>query len=119
MRTANDEQTDTRTLVTFAHINDPNQLAVQFTLTATELCERVFDGEQKYWSHAYELINSVYRQTGINLRGSNNAYHVYMRGVSRFSLEMVSLLKKVKDMEPYVINIDGREISYPSEENDT
>lgn len=119
LHTANDEQAATRTLVTFAHINDPNQLAVQFTLTATELCERVYDGERKYWSYAYDLINSVLRQTGINLRSSNNAYHVYMRGVSRFSLEMVSLLKKVKDMEPYVINIDGREISFPPEESDT
>jgi hypothetical protein len=27
---------------------------------------------------------------------------------------MVNLLKKVKDMEPYTIIIDGQEISYPA-----
>jgi len=42
-----------------------------------------------------------------------------MNGVSRYSMDMVNLLKKAKDMEPYVINIDGREISYPPEQNDT
>ncbi|KAB2332234.1 hypothetical protein F7731_16805 [Cytobacillus depressus] len=114
--TANDEQAATRTLVTFADIQDPNQLAVQFTLTATELCERVYDYEKSFWSYAYDLINDVYDKTGIKLRGSNNIYHVYMNGVSRYSTNMVHLLKKVKDMEPYVINIDGREISYPSED---
>ncbi len=36
-----------------------------------------------------------------------------MNGVSRYSIDMVNLLIKVKDMEPYVININGQEISYP------
>lgn len=111
-----DEQAATRTLVTFADIQDPNQLAVQFTLTATELCERVYDYEKSFWSYAYDLIKDVYHNTGINLRKSNNIYHVYMNGVSRYSMDMVHLLKKVKDMEPYVINIDEREIAYPPEE---
>ncbi|TKI98001.1 hypothetical protein FC702_27310, partial [Bacillus cereus] len=114
--TANDEQAATRTLVTFADIQDPNQLALQFTLTATELCERVYDYEKSYWSYAYDLINDVNDKTGINLRGSNNLYHVYMNGVSRYSMDMVHLLKKVKDMEPYVITIDGQEIAYPPQE---
>jgi hypothetical protein len=105
-----------RTLVTFADIQDPNQLAVQYPLTASELCEKVYDGERKYWSHAYKLILDIYMQTGVNLRESNNIYHVNMNKVSRFSMNMVRLLKKVKDMEPYVISIDGREIAYPPEE---
>ncbi len=71
LHTAKDEQAATRTFVTFAHINDPNQLAVQFTLTATELCERVYDGGRQYWSYAYDLINCVSRQMGINLRVEN------------------------------------------------
>lgn len=116
--TADDEQAATRTLVTFADIQDPNQLAVQFTLTATELCERVYDYEKSYWSYAYDLINDVYDKTGINLRGSNNIYHVYMNGVSRYSMNMVNLLKKVKDMEPYTININNQEITYPIEEDE-
>ncbi|WP_254434319.1 SIR2 family protein [Halobacillus sp. Marseille-Q1614] len=102
-----------RSFVTFADITDPNQLASQFCLTATELCKRVYDNDRSYWSYAYELINKVDAQVGINLRESNNAYHVRLEGVSRYSLEMVSLLKKVKDREPYTITIQGEEVSYP------
>lgn len=103
--------TGTNTMVTFAHISDPNQLALQFPLTATELCRKVYDGRKRSWRPAYNLIYDVQRTTGINLRNSNNAYHVSMNGVTRYSMDMVNLLKKVKDMEPYTINIDGREIA--------
>ncbi|WP_100398119.1 SIR2 family protein [Bacillus sp. FJAT-44742] len=102
-----------RTLVSFADIQDPNQLAAQFTLSATELSERVYEQDDSHWSYAYELIRDVHFQTGVNLRASNNIYHVRMNGISRFSMNMVQLLKKVKNMEPYVVNVNGREISYP------
>lgn len=115
--TANNEVAAARTLVTFADIQDPNQLAVQYTLTATELCRRVYDGKREYWSHAYDLIRDVYNQTDVNLRASNNIYHVDMNGVSRYSMHMVHLLKKVKDMEPYTLTINNQEISYPIEED--
>lgn len=110
------EQATPRTLVTFADIQDPNQLAAQFTLSATELCRRVYDYEKSYWSYAYDLINDINDKVGVNLRKSNNKYHVDMNGISRYSMNMVHLLKKVKDMEPYVITIDGQEFSYPPEE---
>ncbi|MGH0594969.1 SIR2 family protein [Bacillus pretiosus] len=108
----NDEATG-RALVTFADIQEPNQLAVQYTLTATALCKRVFGEEKKHWHPVYDLINDICTHTGINLRDSNNMYHVNMNGATRYSMHMVHLLKKVKDMEPYVINIDGQEITYP------
>jgi SIR2-like domain len=114
--TTNDETAAARTLVTFADIQDPNQLAVQYTLTATELCTRVYNGERDYWSYAYDLIRIVHDQTGIDLRASNNIYHVNMNKISRFSMNMVHLLKKVKDMEPYVVTIDDHEIAYPPNE---
>ncbi len=87
---------DNKKLFTFVDIQDPNQLAAQFTLTATELCKRVYDGERSRWHHAYELINIVSENTGVNLRGSNNMYHVNMNQVTRFSMNMVHLLKKLK-----------------------
>ncbi|MCY9255677.1 SIR2 family protein [Bacillus velezensis] len=107
---------DNKKLFTFVDIQDPNQLAAQFTLTATELCKRVYDGERSHWHHAYELIYIVSKNTGVNLRGSNNMYHVNMNQVTRFSMNMVHLLKKVKNMEPYEINIDGKVIAFPPAE---
>lgn len=106
----------TRSLVTFADIQDPNQLAAQFTLSPTELCIRVYDGQRKFWTYAYDLIRDVSNQTGVNLRASNNIYHVNMNGISRFSMNMVDLLKRVKDLEPYTITINNREIHYSIEQ---
>ena len=114
IQTENVEICDTTKLVTFANIQDPNQLAAQYTLTPTELSKRVYDVDRKHWSHVYRLIDKVYEQTGIDLRSNNNNYHVNMNKISRFSMDMVHLLKKVRNIEPYVINVDGREIVYPS-----
>ncbi|WP_289142738.1 SIR2 family protein [uncultured Brevibacillus sp.] len=104
-----------RSMLTFAHISDANQLASQFCFTASQLSQKVFDKPISYWSYAYALIEDVRIKTGVDLRASNNKYHVFMNGVSRFSIEMVNLLKKVKDMEPYTININNQEIAYPIE----
>lgn len=104
------------TMVTFAHINEANQLASQFSLTATELSEKVFDKEGIFWSYGYRLIEIISKNTGVDLRKSNNKYHVSMNGISRFSLDMVDLLKKVKDVEPYTFEIDGKQISHPIED---
>lgn len=113
-----DNNEEASTMVTFAEISDPNQLASQFSLTATELSEKVFDKENLHWSKAYELIDVVYEHTGVHLRESNNKYHVSMKKITRYSLKMVDLLKKVKDMKPYTIEIDGKQISYPIEDKD-
>ncbi len=65
-----------RSMLTFAHINDPNQLASQFCLTASQLSQRVFDSPRSYWSYAYSLIEEIRIKTGVDLRASNNNYHV-------------------------------------------
>lgn len=110
---ANDQEA--ASMVTFAHINDPNQLASQFTLTATQLSERVFDIKNHHWSHAYRLIEDIHKKTGVDLRANNNKYHVEMNGISRYSIDMVDLLQKVKDIKPCTIEIDNKEIPYPIE----
>lgn len=106
----------TRPMLTFAHINDPNQLASQFSLTATQLSRRVFGTGRAHWTRAYALIYNVRAQTGIDLRASNNNYHVYMNNVSRYSVDMVNLLQKVHNGEPYEIIIDGQQTRYPVEQ---
>lgn len=104
-------------MFTFSKVSDPNELTVRFPLTATMLSERVFDKPQHYWSHAYDLINDVYEQTGLDLRGDNNRYHIRMAGFSRYSTDMVELLKKVKNNEPYeILNEDGSTVfKYPED----
>lgn len=103
-------------LPTFVHISDPEQLASGWPLTATELSQRVYEDNTSKWHKAYQLINDVEVKTGVKLRESNNDYYVNLSGTSRFSLAMVELLKKVKDIEPFSIEINGRTLSYPEVE---
>lgn len=107
------EELGQSSFLSFATINDPNQLALLFSLTATELTKRVFENERSYWSHGYALIEEIRIQTGVNLRDTNNDFHVSMRGVSRYSIKMVDLLKKIKNNEPYNFECENRVISYP------
>ncbi|MCM3225939.1 SIR2 family protein [Terribacillus saccharophilus] len=120
---AEDVEAGTKFL-TFVDIQEPDQLAAQFPLTATELTKRVYDNEKTHWSNAYSLIDDIKIKTGADVRGGNNMYHVRMTDVTRFSIKAVELLKKVKNLEPYTITIEGEEYVYPlpdetdEEEND-
>ncbi|MCA9766935.1 MAG: SIR2 family protein [Carnobacterium sp.] len=106
-----DNQSGTPQYLTFAEINDPNQLASQFPFTPTQLSEEVFDSPRSHWYLAYSLINDVFENTGVDLRATNNIYFVSLNKISRYSREMVNLLKLVKDSKPYTINIDNENIS--------
>lgn len=108
--------TGERSYLSFATINDPNQLALQFSLTATDLSSRVYSIEDYHWHHAYALIYRLQNQVGVDLREDNNEFHVRMNGVSRFTLDTVDLLQKVLNNEPYSFTINGETYSYPPEE---
>ncbi|NHN34699.1 SIR2 family protein [Paenibacillus agricola] len=111
-----------RTLITLAHITDPNQLATQWPMTPTDLSQRLRPIERGYrrqqaWYYGFSLIQQVKRQTGIDMKATNNDYHVSMNGVPRYSLKMVELLTDVMNNNPYTISINGKEYSYPKAEN--
>ncbi|WP_413286808.1 SIR2 family protein [Bacillus mojavensis] len=111
---ATNEERDDKKLLTFADIQDPAQLVAQYPLSATELSRRVFDEEHINWHHAYKLIEVVKNNTDIDLRASDNRYHVHINKVSCYSMEMVQLLKKVKNKEPFEIHLNDKEgISFP------
>lgn len=113
---SNEIESDKPSLFTFSKVSDPNELTVRFPLKATQLSEKVFNKTKHKWHYAYALIDKIYEQTGIHLRSNNNRYHINMSGVTRYSNEMVDLLKNVKDNESYVIKSeDGNNIAvYPN-----
>lgn len=65
-----------------------------------------------------KLIDEVTEKTGLNLRSSNNKYHLQLEGKSpNYSQDMVDLLRKVKDSEPFKIELLDREtVSWPPRE---
>lgn len=112
------EEGDKTEILTFANITDPNELAIRFPLTPTQLSSDIFDKKDYHWSHAYKLIDSIYKKTGINLRDSNNNYHVKIPGgITRYSMDMVKLLKKEKESEPFEIELDNAIISWKPEDD--
>lgn len=108
MAASEETEEENLNVFTFADITDANQLAARYSLTASELSTEVFGIEKHHWSHAYKLIQIITEEKGINLRESNNKYHVRLAGrVTAYSMDMVSLLKKVKENELYELELVG------------
>lgn len=102
-----DDPNKSKSLLSFALINEANQLATQYNYTATELSRRVFNNEKAHWSQAYKLFDQIEKKIGFNIRRSNNIYHIELKGISRYTQNAVQLLKKVKNDEEYVIELNG------------
>lgn len=106
-----DDPNKSKSLLSFALINEANQLATQYDYTATELSQKIFSDKNAHWSKAYKLFDQIEKKWGINLRKSNNTYHIELKGISRYTENAVELLKKVKNKEEYVIEFNGRSYS--------
>ncbi|MDW4268632.1 SIR2 family protein [Staphylococcus saprophyticus] len=102
---SSDDSKQNKTLLSFALINEANQLAVQYNYTATELSQRVFSDTSSHWTKVYKIINQIAKETGVNIRKSNNKYHIDLHGVSRYTEKAVDLLKNFKDNNPCILEI--------------
>lgn len=96
------------TFLGLATITDPEQFLSRFPLRLSEVAEKLGYG---YWYHANVLIKKVEEKHHIDLKASNNNYHVDM-GVSgqsqhRYSKAMVKLLESVRDGKDYTLDIDS------------
>ncbi|HDH6937683.1 TPA: SIR2 family protein, partial [Staphylococcus aureus] len=72
----NSNSSTSQSLLSFALINEANQLATQYIYTATELSKKVFEDENAHWTKAYKLFDIIEEEFGFNLRKSNNDYHI-------------------------------------------
>lgn len=66
----------------------------------------------KYWSPVDRMIKSIERKTGINLRASDNRYYIKIKTgkkstsfAGKWSHEALALFRKIKNNEPYEINL--------------
>lgn len=90
-------------------ISDPSQVNLNYKYTLTGVAEQL---GYSYWSKAHELIQIVKDQTGFDIKASDNRYHITMRVgraeksvTNKYSEAAVDLLRKVKDGEPYEIEM--------------
>lgn len=108
-----EEESRNATLLGMATITDPEQFLLRFPLRLSDVAEKLGFG---YWYYADKLIKKIKTDTGIDLKATNNEYHVDMgitgQSQHRYSKKMVELLELVRDGIEYKIEIT------PLEEND-
>nr|WP_223875599.1 SIR2 family protein [Xanthomonas sontii] len=88
-------------------ISDPSQVNLNYLYTLTGVAEQLGYG---YWSKAHDLIRELYRQTGFDMKSTDNVYHISMRTgnaaaskTNKYSQKAVDLLRKFRDGEEYKI----------------
>lgn len=88
-------------------LSDPSQVNLNYKYTLTQVANELgYD----YWSPANDLIARVKADTGFDLKGSDNVYHIKMRTgkaegsvTNKYSEACVDLLRLVKDQKKYTL----------------
>ncbi|HAO6068094.1 TPA: hypothetical protein IQB01_002921, partial [Listeria monocytogenes] len=95
------------TFIGLATITDPEQFLSRFPLNLSEVAEKLGYG---YWYGANMLIKKIEEDRGVDLKATNNIYHVDMGGPKqshhRYSGAMVELLQLVKEEKEYTLNLE-------------
>lgn len=96
------------TLLGITTLDHASKVNATFPYTLTQVAEQLgYD----YWSYANQLIDIVKDQTGCDLKGSDNTYHITMRTgkkswTNKYSQAVVDLLAKVERGEDYILAAD-------------
>lgn len=89
-----------------ATINDYTLAAVQHPYSPSEAAKKL---GVKRWNKVNDLIAAVTAQTGVDIKSSDNRYHRANQHnkliMHRYSDEAIALLKKVKDAQPYEVDL--------------
>lgn len=101
---------DFATLMGITALSDPSKINITYPFTLTQVAEQL---GFTYWASAHELINHLKDDTGFNMKGSDNTYHITMRTgkskgsvTNKYSQAAVDLLRNVLDGEKYVLSHD-------------
>ncbi|MCF5927767.1 SIR2 family protein, partial [Xanthomonas perforans] len=86
-------------------ISDPSQVNLNYRYTLTGVAEQLGYG---YWSRAHDLVRELSKQTGFDMKATDNVYHITMKTgnaagskTNKYSQKAVDLLRKLRDGEPY------------------
>ncbi|KQQ72391.1 hypothetical protein ASF70_12720 [Rhizobium sp. Leaf321] len=89
-----------------ANISDYTTASAQHPLSATEVGKMLGTGS---WHITNHLIDTIEKQTGTNIKKSDNRYHrsdkINTTKFHKYSNEAVELLKKVRDAQEYVVDL--------------
>ncbi|MFB0832758.1 SIR2 family protein [Brevibacillus laterosporus] len=89
-----------------ALLDNPSQINVQFPFTLTQVAEQL---GYTTWHNADKLISRIRLEKGINIKASDNNYHVTIKigktEMNKYSQEAVKLLSEVRDHKEYRVDI--------------
>jgi SIR2-like domain len=96
-------------------LSDPSQVNLNYKYTLTQVANELgYD----YWSPANDLITRVKVDTGFDLKGSDNVYHIKMRTgkaegsvTNKYSEACVDLLRLVRDKKKYTLQKQDVKVS--------
>lgn len=95
------------TLFGITQLTDAQAFNANFDFTLTEVARKLGGS---YWSHADQLLTKVFEDTKVNIKATDNKYHVSIKtGVKsathKYSQQTVDLLLKVQNNETYSLDI--------------
>lgn len=94
-------------LLGITSINDASKVNFQFPYSLTQVAKKL---GYSSWHKAQELLERIKRETNIDIKASDNKYHISVKagevGQNRkYSNDCVELLTRVRDGSPYEIHI--------------
>lgn len=106
--------TEKVTLLGIGTIPDPELLMTRYPMRISQVAERM---GLSSWNYVDQIIKRIARETGFNLKETNNKYHIDIgikQSEHRYSPEAVHLFEKVLNNEEYCVEINDRgDVVYP------
>ncbi|QUH31117.1 hypothetical protein [Vallitalea guaymasensis] len=73
LKSALKDDKDINKIFGITNISEPSAFNIAFPYTLLEVAKQLgYD----YWSYANDLINRITKETGINIKSSDNKYHI-------------------------------------------
>ncbi|EMW3081376.1 SIR2 family protein [Vibrio cholerae] len=96
------------TLFGITQLTDAQTFNANFDYTLTDVAKALGG---TYWNYADILLNKVYETTGINIKATDNKYHVTIKTgaksiTHKYSKHTIELLKKVQNGESYTVKLN-------------
>lgn len=102
-----DDDSKLPTLFGLGTLDNGQHINASFCYTISELAKKL---GYRHWSAANSLINQIHSETGINIKYSNNRYHLTIKAgpksnIEKYSQEAFDLLNKVKNQLEYKLDM--------------
>ncbi|KAB3536281.1 SIR2 family protein [Alkaliphilus pronyensis] len=101
------EEADINKIYGITTLSNPSAFNISYPYTLTDVANKL---GFSYWSHANDLIKAIETEKSINIKKSDNRYHIcVMTGKTskthKYSQDCIDLLEKIKLNQPYELSI--------------